>query len=175
MKNIIIISWILIFTLQSCSFPTNDYSMNGEEVTIKLKNGLEGYGELYSVSTDKVYYLDGMILREINFYDIDSIILDRLSGNPMLNHSIIFQLLPAVLLAVAASIEGVNPGRVLLIFSLPGLITLASSTDNTEDVEIKAPFDETKINNLRKYCRYFYSLSDKHIRKIMEGQKGFKF
>lgn len=169
MKKIIIISFVMIFALENCTIPANDFTAEGETVTITAKDEYEKFeGELISVSCNTLYCISDYNFKRIEFKDIRKISIERLNGNPMLTHGILFQIIPALLLGTAASMANIdNPEIVFLVAAIPGLITVLISTTTAEkNVEFFPPFVENKINELRKYCRYYQELSDEQIKVL---------
>jgi hypothetical protein len=171
MKKLIIILFVIVILFAKCSFPSNDFTNEGEKISVIQKNQAQYDCELFSVSSNTLYcMLDTLI--EIKFKDIQKISIDRLSGNTMLTHGILFQIAPAILISVAAAIAKAEVLPVLLITSIPGLLTILISTSTAvPDIEYVPPFDENKINELRKYCRYYQTLSDDQIKTLIQNQK----
>lgn len=172
MKKLIIILFVIVLLLEKCSFPPNDFTNEGEKVSVIQKNQIQYDGELFSVSGNTLYFMYNTKLIGIEFKDIQKVSIDRLSGNTMRTHGILFQSVPAVLFSVAAAIAKVEVLPVLLITSIPGLLTiLISSLTDVPDIEFIPPFDANKINELRKYCRYYQTLSDDQINTLIQNQK----
>jgi len=172
MKKLVIILFVIVLLFAKCSFPSNDFTNEGEKISVIQQNQIQYEGELFSVSGNTLYCMWDTKLIEIEFKDIQKISIDRLSGNTMLTHGILFQSAPAILFSVAAAIAKVEVLPVLLITSIPGLVTILISTlTDVPDIEFITPFDENKINELRKYCRYYQELSDDQIKTLIQNQK----
>ena len=165
---------ILSVVLTNCSFPPGDFSNKGERTIVSCDRELLKYdGELLSVSSDTLYLMRDTRLTKLAFKDINKISIDRLSGNTMFWHGIIFQTFPAALLGIAAASSSIDePFLVFAVTAIPGIITiLISSATKEKDVEFTSPFNPETISQLRKYCRHYLELSDEQIKFMMYNQK----
>ncbi len=171
------LSFILLLLLSNCSPGKYTVSANGDEADVELKNGKEFSGEIVSISDTCVFFASlPAAQRELSvlFYslkqDIKSIKVQGYNGSGWEPWVLLFQVLPAGLLAgAAASVKGPDAVSVGLISAIPALVTsilLGTSEGDTPQWNDGQPLEE--LESLKIYSRYPTALSEDELNRLLK-------
>ena len=124
------LGFILLLLLSGCSSGKYTVFINGDEADVKLKNEKKFSAEIVSISDTEIFFAsippNTTELPKL-FYslkkDIKSIEVQGYTNSGWIAPVLLFQVLPVGLLAVAAANEKTNFGPVILLFSIPAIIT----------------------------------------------------
>lgn len=160
----------------------------GDRATISTQGGIDFTAELLAVNEDVLYVnvISGNHVLGITYdetligYEMDSIREIRILGyrnNRWIAPWVVFQLVPPILLGIAASSESAGGLAVWAVFSIPALISgTTMGLGGTKNPAISKEFTPDKISELKKYVRYPLGLNDGQLNKIAEyhGQSGYR-
>lgn len=180
MKKLIIIIpfFVFLFNLAGCSLGGYSISPYGDKADIQFKDGGELKCELILISDSSVVFGLSQKYSDVTselFYspknEIRSIKVNGYSDEGWVVPVLVFQGVPAVLLAVAAGSAG-NPNGALigLATAIPAIVTaliFALSAGNTPEWNYDSPKDD--INDLKIYCRYPAGLSNEELKRLLKG------
>ncbi len=181
MKKLFLIfsCFMVSFVLFNCSSPNYLVSEKGDKAEVELKDGKDFSGEIVSISDTSIIFAtanENSNTNPILFYslikDIKHIAIQGYSGSGWIAPVLIFQVLPAVLLAIASSIEGSNGVGVGVIFAIPAAITsliFATTEGVTPQWDDSMPLDD--IQNLKIYSRYRLGLSRTRMEFLLKMYK----
>lgn len=172
---ILIFSFVLLVGLCSCSSGKYVVSANGDKAEVKLNNGKEFVSEIVSIQDTAIIFatipvnpLDFPHLFFEPIEEIKSITIQGYDGSGWGAPVLLFQLLPAVLIAGAAASEGSGALAVGLVCAIPAAITALlffGSDGDTPHWSSEIPISE--IENLKKYSRYPEGMSREELSKLL--------
>ncbi len=178
MKNLLLLlsCFILSILLFNCSSPKYTVSAIGDKAKVELKDGSEFSGEIVLICDTSIIFSVAsedpetapVLIYTLN-KDIKHISVQGYSGSEWIAPVLIFQVLPAVLLAIAAGSEGMNGVGIGVIFALPAAITtliFASTEGKTPQWDDSMP--QNGIKNLRIFSRYPLYLSRNQMELLLK-------
>lgn len=172
----------LLLILNSCGSGKYTVSPNGDTVDIKLKSGTTFTGEMIFISDTAIVFASipgASNEKPILFYslnnEIKSISVQGFEGSGWVAPVLLFQALPAILLAAtAASYAEKGEGVIMvgLIMAVPAIITsiLFASTEG----DIPQWNDDSNtgdIQSLKIYSRYPEGLNKEDLAALLEKYK----
>jgi hypothetical protein len=186
MKKIILslLCFIQLLLFSNCTPGKYTVSANGDEADVKLKNGKSFSAEIVSISDSAVFFASiptNIEARPVIFYslnqDIKLIEVQGYDGSGWLTPVLLFQVLPAGLLAGAAASVGNNAVSIGLVSAIPAVITsilLSSSNGKTPQWNDRQPLEE--LESLNIYSRYPKALSEDELNRLLKryNQKAVK-
>jgi hypothetical protein len=174
---ILIISFALIVVLCNCSSGKYVVSTNGDKAEVKLNNGKEFVSELVSIQDTAIIFatipvnpLDFPNLFFEPIEEIQSITIQGYDGSGWGGSVLLFQVLPAALIAGAAVSysEGSGALAVGLVCAIPAAITaLLFSGSAGETPQWNNKMSVSEIENLKKYSRYPEGMSQEELSKLL--------
>ncbi len=176
--SISIFSFVLLVVLCSCSSGKYVVSANGDKAEVKLINGKEFVSEIVSIqdtliifATTPVNPLDFPHLFFEPIEEIKSITIQGYDGSGWGGSVLLFQVLPAALMAGAAASysEGSGALAVGLVCAIPAAITallFSGSDGDTPHWNDEMPIPE--IENLKKYSRFPEGMNQEELSKLLK-------
>lgn len=171
--------FILSFILFDCSSPKYVVSEKGDKAEVELKDGKDFSGEIVLISDTSIIFSNvagnsgtGPILFYILNKNIKHISVKGYNGSGWITPVLIFQVLPAALLAIAASsVKYTNENNTLIavILSIPALVTpiiFALTEGETPHWDDSMPLNE--IKKLKIYSRYPLELSPTQMELLLK-------
>jgi hypothetical protein len=186
MKKLILslLCFIQLLLFSKCSSGKYTVSANGDEADVKLKNGKSFSAEIVSITDTAVFFasIPGNVGElPVLFYslnpDIKSIEVQGYDGSGWLTSVLLFQVVPAGLLAGAAASEGNDAVSIGLTSVIPAIITtilLASSNGRIPQWNDGQSLEE--LDSLNIYSRYPAPLSEDKLNRLLKryNQKTIK-
>ena len=182
---ITIICFVVLLLFCNCSSGKYIVSANGDIGDVKLKSGKEYTGEIVFISDTAIFFATTPAnQREVPtlYYslneEIKSVTVQGYDGSGWVSPVLLFQVLPAGLMAgAAASAETDNPVLIGLIFTIPAIITsilFASTEGEAPQWNDELPIQE--IETLKLYSRYPEEPNQMEIIKLLKryNQKAIK-
>ena len=180
MKKIIIsiICLTVLSVLGSCSSEKYVVSANGDKAEVKLINGKEFVSEIVSIQDTAIIFattpanpLDFPHLFLEPIAEIKSITIKGYDGSGWGGSVLLFQVLPAALMAGAAASYSEGSGALLvgLVFAIPAAITaLLFSGSAGETPQWNDEMSVSEIENLKIYSRYPEGMSQEKLSKLLK-------
>lgn len=181
MKELFLITtcFVLPLVFSSCSSGKYTVSANGDKAEVKLMNGREFESEIVFISDTAIIFAtipDNERDLPKLFYshkkEIKSITVQGYDGSGWGSAVLLYQVLPAGLLAGAAASysEGSGSVAVGLIFAIPAAITalLFSATDGVAP-EWNDEMPLSEIETLKIYSRFPEELSQMELNKLLKS------
>ena len=147
----------------SCASVEPMVTMTGETVNVRLRDGSEESAELIAVGDSSILCFPAAGdrvrgTRAVKEFPADSI--EQITVSGFRNESwwvgvLVFEVLPAVGLAVAAGSANADAGAVFAVAMIPaGLTTLLYATSGLPTPTFEEPLSAEKLGELRKYARF---------------------
>lgn len=166
----------LIVIINSCSSGKYVVSENGDKAEVTRKDGYKFVSEIVCIHDTAIIFStiseNRLHVQQLFYEPIDkikSITIQGYGGSGWIGSVLVFQVLPAALLTVAAtSVDSDNAG-VGLIFAIPAVITailFATSEGETPQWNNELPISE--IENLKKYSRYPEGMNQEVLSKLLK-------
>jgi len=183
MKKLLVLILIGISSLllHSCSTVNLTPKPSGDMAIIKTKTGKTYEGEFLFTKENNIYLflkksLDknrsspSKIIAKASISEIKSFKIEGYSNKKWIKSVLLFEVIPAVLLTIAASsVDSENFGSALAIFSLPAIITtslyLISSPSPLHLTEREVLY---KLKEFSKYARFPQGLNDDQLDSFMK-------
>ena len=177
---VLILIGILSFLLQSCSPVNLTPKPSGDIATIKMKTGKIHEGEFLFTKENNIYlflekslddkrFSTSKIIAKANISEITSFKIEGYSNKKWILPVVLFEVIPALLLTIAASSAEANSGAVLAISSLPAIITtslyLISTPSPPHLTEREMLY---KLKEFSKYARFPQGLNDDQLDSFMK-------
>jgi len=175
--SISIFSFVLLVVLCSCSSGKFVVSANGDKAEVKLIHGKEFVSEIVSIqdtliifATTPVNPLDFPNLFFEPIEEIKSITIQGYDGSGWGAPVLLFQVLPAALIAGAAASYGSGGALAIgLVCAIPAAITaLLLSGSAGETPQWNDEITVSEIENLKKYSRYPEGMSQEELSKLLK-------
>ncbi len=172
----------VMFVLINCSSPRYIVSEKGDKANVELIDGRCFSSEIVLISDTAIFFLElpedtanFPVLFYVNNKDLKSISIKGYNGSGWVAPVLTLQVLPAVLMAIAASsvkdnnYGGFNSVGIGVLFAIPAAVTaliFASTEGDTPHWDDSMPLDE--IKNLKIYSRYPKGLSMKQMELLIQ-------
>jgi len=162
----------------------------GDEATITLKQGQVFEGRLLAINTEeralyteltsggeKIGVNEGEKIVGLPLDSLQSVTIQHYVNKSWVFPWVFSQVIPPILLGIAASREGASGGGVFLVSLIPafasGLILVFSEPDPPQ---IQSEFSSDKIENLNLYTRFPLGLNPDQLHRIasLHGQKAVR-
>lgn len=183
MKNLKIFVCVvgLAAAVCSCASQMSSLSPTGDKAEITLTNGKTHTGELIAV-TDSLLYLffqpdpsKSASKRFKGLYGVETSNVQRImihgySNKRWVAGVLLFEVVPTVLIAIAASAAGADPAGVLFLLSLPVAVNVAIFSASTPS----APEFEGKLVTsleIRKYARFPQGLNSNQLESLLQANR----
>ena len=187
-KNIIlpIVSIVIVSGLNSCAPQIRSLQPNGDTAQIILKDKREFVGELLAISDSTVLAdlqpgskdrsdLSKRRITEIHFDDLQSIRINDYSNTKWKQAIILFEVIPTILMGIAAGSEDTEPLQVMAILSIPTFLSLAILASSTPAPPgITAPHSTDQFMDMKKYSRFPQGLTGAQLDKLLTVKKQSK-
>ena len=175
-------SCILIFVaLASCAPQTKVLQPAGDRAEVAIRNRPTFFGELLAVSDSTVLFkiesatasaLPQEKIISVRVDDLQSITITGYSNKSWVTPVLLFEVVPAVLLAAAAGSEGGEAGGVLLVFSIPPALTLIAFAASTPPApKFEQPFTPAQLESLKKYARFPQGLTPEQLEQLLAANQ----
>jgi len=189
MKDIsILVLMVFQICLTGCTGQMFVLKPEGDRAIISTKDGIDFTAELLAVNEDVLYvniisgnHTLGIAHDEILIgFELDNIRDIRIQGyrnNQWVAPWVVFQVIPPILLGIAASMETADAVAVWAVFSIPALISGTTlGFGGTKNPAFSNDFTPYKISELKKYVRYPMGLNEGQLNIIAEshGQSGYR-
>lgn len=182
MKKLLILILIAIssFLLQSCSLVNLTPKPSGDMATIKTKTGKTYKGEFLFTKENNIYLFLGKslddnrfstskIIAKANISEITSFKIEGYSNKKWILSVVLFEVVPAALLTIAASIAEADVGGVLAISSIPAILTTSLYLGSTPASPHLTERDMLyKLKEFSKYARFPQGLNDDQLNSFMK-------
>jgi len=177
----ILLPLIITILFSTCGLGPKILTYEGDKAEIEMKGGLQFTGELIMVTDTALYVISDLgsdqsatikpnKIYQLSYTDINQITIDGYVNKGWLPGVIVFNIIPAVLMMIAASSADAEiSGTGVLILFAPPLLTLAIFSATQPDAPgHSSPFTTEQLNELKKYARYHTSLGDQQFRVILQ-------
>ncbi len=163
---------IIVLTLiVGCGQSSYTLRAGGDAAIMMTKDGKEWTGEILCMQDSSVYFLNAEGRSKVFRVQVGAIQEIRIEGyvnRGWVTPLILFQVLPTVLMTVAASTVDISPAAPLAIFGLPTLLTFALFEASTPDPpQSTEPFGPESIGPLQKYARFPQGLTAEQFKRLL--------
>ncbi len=180
MKKIFLMIWCFtsLLILGSCSSGKYVVSANGDKAEIKLMDGRVFVSEIVNIQDTAIIFatipvnpLDFPHLFFEPIEEIKSITIQGYDGSGWGASVLLFQVLPAALMAGAAASYSEGSGALIvgLVFAIPAAITaLLFSGSAGETPQWNDEMSVSEIENLKIYSRYPEGMSQEELSELLK-------
>ena len=172
---------VVLVTLASCAPQTKLLTPTGDRAAVAIRKQATFFGELLAVSDSTVLFkiesatasaLPQEKIISVRVDDLQSITITGYSNKNWLTPVLLFEVVPALLLAAAAGSEGGEAGGVLLVFSIPPALTLiAFATSTPPAPKFEHPVTPAQLESLKKFARFPQGLTPAQLEELLAANQ----
>jgi len=180
-KNItpLLLGILALWLSVSCGPSIRNMKSTGDPAHILLQDEQLLKGELLAVSDSALYIyvqpasshrqnVSGGGIFQVNLGDLKSVKVKGYSNKKWIGAVLVFQVVPIILLGIAASSEDADAGSGMAILSLPVLLTTLLFVASTPpEPGARSPVSPAELEKLRKYARFPQGLTPSQLEVLL--------
>ncbi|MCH7573893.1 MAG: hypothetical protein IIA59_02095 [Candidatus Marinimicrobia bacterium] len=168
-----------LVAMMPCAAQTQLLKSGGDTATIFMLDQSGMVGEVLAIGDNTIYFdiksglpdaqmpLGGIIIG-VHVNDLDFIEIKGYSNRKWIPMLIAFEVVPTLLLGIAAASVNAEVLPIMAIFSIPTVINLAILAASTPaSPRFERPFTPEKLEELRKYARFAQGLTAAQLEQLL--------